>query len=143
MIPYEHKPHYYETDGMNIIHHSNYIRWFEDARIDLFSQLGIGYDRLVARGYDSPVLGVSCEYKHMVRFGETVCISIRLLAYTGVRIVFAYEVRDKETGEIRCTGESRHCFVPTGSTRPISLKKAWPEAHETFLAELERNKAES
>ena len=35
MIPYEHKVQYYETDGMGIVHHSNYIRWFEEARVDL------------------------------------------------------------------------------------------------------------
>lgn len=41
---YEHKAQYYETDQMGIVHHSNYIRWFEEARVDLLEQLGIGYD---------------------------------------------------------------------------------------------------
>ena len=35
MVPYDHKVQYYETDGMGIVHHSNYIRWFEEARVDL------------------------------------------------------------------------------------------------------------
>ena len=46
MTPYEHKVQYYETDGMGIVHHSNYIRWFEEARVDLLEQLGYGYDRI-------------------------------------------------------------------------------------------------
>ena len=27
---YNHKAQYYETDQMGIIHHSNYLRWFEE-----------------------------------------------------------------------------------------------------------------
>ena len=54
MIPYEHKVQYYETDGMGIVHHSNYIRWFEEARVDLLEQLGFGYRDLidVIEGHD-------------------------------------------------------------------------------------------
>ena len=40
---YEHKTQYYETDQMGIIHHSNYIRWFEEARMDMMEQMGMGY----------------------------------------------------------------------------------------------------
>ena len=47
---YEHKTQYYETDQMGIIHHSNYIRWFEEARTDLLRQMGIGYEEMEARG---------------------------------------------------------------------------------------------
>ena len=32
--PYRHKAQYYETDTMKIVHHSNYIRWMEEARVD-------------------------------------------------------------------------------------------------------------
>ena len=47
MNPCEHKVQYYETDGMGIVHHSNYIRWFEEARVDLLEQLGFGYRDLI------------------------------------------------------------------------------------------------
>ena len=63
MTPCEHKVQYYETDGMGIVHHSNYIRWFEEARVDLLEQLGFGYDRIEEAGYSGPVLEVSCQYK--------------------------------------------------------------------------------
>ena len=54
MVPYDHKVQYYETDGMGIVHHSNYIRWFEEARVDLLEQLGFGYRDLidVIEGHD-------------------------------------------------------------------------------------------
>lgn len=136
MIPYEHKAQYYETDGMGIIHHSNYIRWFEEARVDMLEQLGIGYDRFEALGFSSPVLGVSCEYKHMVRFSEVVTVTARVLSYTGVKMTIGYKIADKQTGALRCIGESRHCFLAAGD-RPVSLKRVWPEAHEIFAAHTE------
>lgn len=42
--PYQHKVQYYETDQMGIVHHSNYIRWFEEARTDYMEKMGMGYD---------------------------------------------------------------------------------------------------
>ena len=41
--PYEHRAKYYETDQMGIIHHSNYLRWFESARIQFLKEIGIDF----------------------------------------------------------------------------------------------------
>ena len=46
MKPYIHKVQYYETDKMGITHHSNYIRWMEEARVDFMEQIGWGYDKM-------------------------------------------------------------------------------------------------
>ena len=46
---YEHKTQYYETDQMGIIHHSNYIRWMEEARMDLMDQIGLSYKEMELR----------------------------------------------------------------------------------------------
>ena len=120
MNPCEHKVQYYETDGMGIVHHSNYIRWFEEARVDLLEQLGFGYDRIEAAGYSGPVLEVSCQYKTMSKFGETVSIQAAITQYNGVRMTLHYDVFDKATGEVRCTGDSRHCFMnSTPRSRPM------------------------
>ena len=111
MNPCEHKVQYYETDGMGIVHHSNYIRWFEEARVDLLEQLGFGYDRIEEAGYSGPVLEVSCQYKTMSKFGETVRIEASITQYNGVRMTLHYDIYDKATGTLRCTGDSRHCFI--------------------------------
>ena len=63
MEPYVHKVQYYETDEMGIVHHSNYIRWMEEARIDFLERMGWPYDRLENEGSISPVIGVDCKYK--------------------------------------------------------------------------------
>ena len=69
-MEYLHKVQYYETDRMGITHHSNYIRWMEEARIDFLSQLGWDYDRLESEGIISPVLGVQVKYKKSTTFPD-------------------------------------------------------------------------
>ena len=54
MKAYRHTVQYYETDRMGIVHHSNYIRWMEEARVDYLAQLGWGLERLEAMGSVSP-----------------------------------------------------------------------------------------
>lgn len=49
-MEYEHKTQYYETDQMGIIHHSNYIRWFEEARIEFMNQCGFSYAQMEKDG---------------------------------------------------------------------------------------------
>ena len=56
MEAYTHKVLYYETDQMGIVNHSNYIRWFEEARTDFMEQLGMGYAEMEKEGIVSPVL---------------------------------------------------------------------------------------
>lgn len=133
---YEHKAQYYETDQMGIIHHSNYIRWFEEARTNLMEQIGMGYDKMEDQGIISPVLAISCEYKSMTRFGQTVWIQPQIKAYNGVKLTVGYIITDKETGEVRCTGESKHCFL-NREGRPISLKRSYSEIDKMIQRVLE------
>lgn len=128
---YEHRTQYYETDQMGIIHHANYIRWFEEARTDMMEQMGMGYDVMEKQGIICPVLSVRCEYKSMTRFGETVHILASLREYDGIRMAIEYTVIDKETEQIRCVGETRHCFL-TKDGNPVSLKRKFIEMDKTF-----------
>lgn len=131
MKPYEHKAQYYETDQMGIVHHSNYIRWFESARIDFMGQIGVSYRGMEEEGIISPVLAVSCEYKSMVHFDDVVLITPKIEAYNGVKLCISYIIKDKETGEVRTSGESKHCFL-NREGRPVSLKKEAPHFHQLF-----------
>lgn len=130
--PYEHHAKYYETDQMGIIHHSNYIRWMEEARMDLMEQIGMTYKQMEAMEIVSPVLAVSCEYVSMVHFDDTVVIETKIIKYNGVKMELEYRMTDKETGELRTTGTSSHCFL-NRSGRPISLKRSYPEIDTKFF----------
>ena len=74
--PYLHKVQFYETDGLSIVHHGNHILWMEEARSDFLDQLGWGYEKAVEAGIDFAVYSVSCAYKSMTRYGETVAITV-------------------------------------------------------------------
>ena len=63
MHTYTHQVQYYETDKMQITHHSNYIRFMEEARIDFLNHIGFGYDKMEELGISSPVIGIQCDYK--------------------------------------------------------------------------------
>ena len=130
-----HKVQYYETDQLGIVHHSNYIRWFEEARIWLMEVKDFGYDRLESMGIISPVLRAEADYRSMTRFGETVEIETVVESYTGVRISFLYTVRNKADGALRCTGRTEHCFLNSAG-RPVALRKACPEYEERIRAVL-------
>lgn len=134
--PYIHNAKYYETDQMAIVHHSNYIRWFEEARVDWMAQIGLDFREIERRGIVVPVVGVSCQYKSMTHFGEDVAITTRLTQFNGIRFSFSYEVRDVETGELRTTGESQHCFLK--GDRIVSLKRVEPEIYQMFLPYVEK-----
>ncbi|MGI6269780.1 MAG: acyl-CoA thioesterase [Candidatus Howiella sp.] len=137
--PYIRTVQYYETDKMGIVHHSNYIRWFEESRIDLMDQMDAPYKELEESGILIPVLSVGCQYKAMVHFGERVAVFPRLVEYTGVRMRLTYTVAREGDGALCTTGESSHCFI-TADGRPVSLKKANPRYHERFLAALETSR---
>ena len=134
--PYQHNAKYYETDQMGVVHHSNYIRWFEEARIDWMEQAGIHYDEMEARGIIIPVIGVSAEYKTMTHFRDTVEVFFHLDRYNGVRFAMSYQVRDAKTGELRCTGTSEHCFLAREGYRPVNLKRHAPDYHAIFASVL-------
>ncbi len=131
--PYIRSPHFYETDQMSIIHHASYIHWFEEARVDFMNQMGYSYARLNDEGIDFGITGITCDYKAMVRFGDTVAISVMLASLEAMRMRVAYKVTDQQTGELRATGESRHFFYDRNKKRPVSLKRSRPLLYEEFL----------
>ncbi|GCF93769.1 4-hydroxybenzoyl-CoA thioesterase [Enterococcus florum] len=131
---YVRKPFYYETDKMGIIHHSNYIRWFEEARVDLLDFLDYSFDKIEADGIIVPVLGVSAAYKEMVRFGDEVLIRPFINKYTSTRLHFDYVITNQATGKIVTTGTSEHCFMSSETKRLVHLKKQHPELHALFQA---------
>ena len=46
MHNYKHEVKYYECDRMGITHHSNYVRFMEEARVDYLDRLGYGFDKV-------------------------------------------------------------------------------------------------
>lgn len=133
MKAYSHKVQYYETDKMGITHHSNYIRWMEEARIDFLSQIGWDFSRLEKEGIISPVLNVTCDYKKTTTFSDVVTISVGVQEFKGVKLHLVYEMKN-EDGQVVCVGTSSHAFL-NAEGRPIRLKQEQPKLYEA-LSEL-------
>ena len=134
---YERKINYYETDKMGIVHHSNYIRFFEEARCDLLEVSELPYDVMEEKGIMSPVLGVSCKYKQHVTYGDTVRITAYIKEFTGVKFTVAYEIYNKDTGVLCVTGESNHCFTDA-NLKPFNIKKHHNDVYEKFTNLVEK-----
>lgn len=109
---YNHTVQYYETDKMGITHHSNYIRWMEEARVDFLKQIGWDYDKLEEIGVISPVTEVSCKYKNTTTFADEIRIVVSVMECKGVRLKLLYEM-EKADGTCVCEAHSEHCFVDT------------------------------
>lgn len=118
-------------DQMGCVHHSNYIRRMEEARVNLMAQMGCGYKSMEASGIMNPVLEVHCQYRSMVRFDDHVEIHVWVKEYNAIRMTLAFEMHDTATGELKTTGESRHCFLDTEG-RPVSLKRSYPQWDTAF-----------
>ncbi len=129
-MDYIHTVQYYETDRMGITHHSNYIRWMEEARVDFLSQIGWDYARLEEMGIISPVLNVTCDYKKTTTFADQVSISVSVKEIKGVKLHLAYEMKNKD-GNVVCLGTSSHAFLNTEG-RPIRMKQEYPELFNTL-----------
>ena len=125
MKKYIHKVNYYETDKMGITHHSNYIRWMEEARIDFLEQIGFGYDKLEEDGIISPVIAVECDYKMSTTFGDSIEIEVAIEEFKGVKLIIKYIMKNIHTNDIVLIGKTKHCFV-NKDNKPIILKKEYP-----------------
>ena len=129
--PCLHRVAYYETDQMGIVHHSNYIRWFEEARDELVREYGIDYRLIEAQGVLMPVVNVSCDYKNAAKYGDQVRIYAFPRYFNGIRLRYEYEVRG-ENDTLIAAGRSEHCFIDAVTRKPVNLKKRMPEYCETL-----------
>ena len=132
MTPYTKKVQYYETDMMGIVHHANYIRWMEEARIDFLDQLGFPYARMEADGIISPVRAVSCQYKKPCTFGDTLNIAVAVDGFNGVVLTLRYGMTREADGALICQATSEHVFLRRDGGI-IRMKRDMPE----FSAALE------
>ena len=139
MSIYKRKVNYHETDKMGITHHSNYIKWMEEARIYYFSTLGLSYAELEKNGVGSPVVNVNCKYILPPTFDDEIDISVKFTRYNGVILNVEYTMVNAKTGKTVCTATSESCFVDMQG-KLVSIKNVLPETHEKIKEKLNENK---
>ena len=141
MHTYIHKVRYYETDRMGITHHSNYIRWMEEARLDFLEKIGWGLEKIEETGVVSPVVSITSNFKQTTTFPDEVEISVRVEDVKGARLKLGYVMKNAD-GKTVFTASSEHCFTDSRG-KVLRLDRQFPELFEALCAAREQQDADS
>ena len=112
---------YAETDAQGVVHHSNYIVWFEVARTALCRQTGFSYAEIEEMGFNLVVTGAELRYRQGARYGDPIRVICRLERFQSRGLRFVYEVLRR--GEVLATGATDHIWVARATGRPTRLPR--------------------
>lgn len=129
---YEREIHYYETDKMGIVHHSNYARFLEESRIDMLRFYNIPLDELEERGFMIPVLELHSRFLESVKFGEKIKIVVRIDKMSSAKFYISYKVYDETMTQLKHTAESVHCFLDK-DFKPVGIKRMPADIYERIM----------
>lgn len=100
-----------EVDSMNIVWHGSYMLYFEDAREAFGARYGLEYMTIFGNGYYAPLVEMDFKFKSPLRYESHPEIIITYRPTESAKIVFDYEIRDRDTGTVCATGRSVQVFM--------------------------------
>ena len=110
MFLYKHRVRYYETDKMGVAHHSSFVLWFENARVEFLRHFGVDYKTIEDKGFNLAVVEVNGRFLKPVFFDELISVQVNLAKFDGVYAKFDYRVLN-EKGETVVKGYTKHLVV--------------------------------
>ena len=102
---------YAETDAMGVVHHANYLVYFEEGRSHYMRNMGSDYALIEASGYQLPVTETSLRYVGSLRYGQRVKVRTWIEENRSRRITFAYEVLIDQSNQVLVSGITRHVWT--------------------------------
>ncbi|MDO4392953.1 MAG: thioesterase family protein [Bacillota bacterium] len=138
MWEYRRRVRYYETDRMGVVHHSNYLRLLEDARMDWIRDHVMNYCDMEKLDVIIPAVSANEQFIDFLRYDDEFSVRMDLVEFTGVRMVFEYEIINVAEDKVCFRGSSMHFFARNGDYKPISIKRKFPEMFEKFKANLKK-----
>lgn len=108
-----------ETDAQGIAHNSNYLVWFEVARVEHLERFAGGYQRLRDLGVEALVLETHVRYIQPARFDDRLVVHARCGELRGAR--FRYEYAVEREGDVIADGWTSHATVDAVSLRPTRV----------------------
>ncbi len=115
---------YAETDQMGMVHHAEYLVWFEEGRSAWMRAFGRNYADFEAEGFFLPVSEVHARFLAPARYGRQVTVRTWPEVLRSRMVKLAYEVVDAETDQTLVTGYTRHvCMTREGQV--VRLPEAW------------------
>ncbi len=120
---------YAETDAMGIVHHSNYIVFFELGRSHYARERGHSYAEIERSGFILVVSGVQVRYVKAAVYEDLITVKTWIAEMKSRRIVFAYEIVHAETSDLLVTGLTDHIGVDTAGKVKIipDVWRKWSE----------------
>ncbi|MBQ6576586.1 MAG: acyl-CoA thioesterase [Bacteroidales bacterium] len=109
---------YYETDQMGIVHHSNYIRYFECARNTMMAELGYPIEQCEADGVTIPIVSVSCRYHHPAKMGDVLTVTAEIEKAPLAKLVVEQTVLNQK-GELLVSGQVVLGFLNKENGYPV------------------------
>jgi acyl-CoA thioester hydrolase len=113
---------------MGIVHHANYLIWFEAGRTEYFRRIGTGYHQIEGEGYSFPVSEAHARYAAPARYGKMVRVRTWVKEDRSREVTFAYSILSEETGAVLASGWTKHiCVDRQGKVRriPDFVRRAW------------------
>ena len=110
---------YYETDQMAIVHHSNYIRYFECARTEMLIALDYPIEAIEADGVVMPVVSVTCKYKHSAKMGDVLRVACMIDKVPLAKLPIREEVYNQD-GVLCAEGVVTIGFLDKVTGRPVA-----------------------
>lgn len=142
----EYRVNFYDTDAMAVVHHANYIRWFEIGRVEYLRSIGITLSDMMEDGFVFPITDVQAKYLSPGYYDDDLVIETTAAALTRVKMVFDYRVLRKSDGAVLVTGHTQNVYTSreTGRITRLSDKyylklEAAMEAEKAEKAKKEEN----
>jgi acyl-CoA thioester hydrolase len=108
-----------ETDAQGVAHNSNYVVWFEVARVGYLEEFTGGYPALRKQGIESFVLESYVRFRTAARFDDRLRVYARVGELRGARFRFDYRV--EREGELIADGWTAHACVDAKTLRPTRI----------------------
>lgn len=124
---------YKDTDQMGIMHHSNYVVLYEQARTEWLRDMGLTYAEIERRGIMSPIIEVHSRYHYPAFYDEVLTIKVSMEEMPAARLVIASEVFN-EAGKLINTGSVTLGFMHASTRRPCRAPKWFIAALEEYIA---------
>ena len=105
---------YADTDAMGIVYHTNYIRWFEVGRTELFRDMGILYTEVEAAGFNLPLTQVYCHYHLPTHYDDLIIVETEIAYQKRASMKFAYLIWDEKREILLTEGYTVHACTDRG-----------------------------
>ena len=128
-----HKVNFYDTDAMAVVHHSNYIRWFEIGRVEFLRQAGITLTELMDDGYVFPITEVSAKYMNSGYFDDELIIETTPVALTKAKMAFSYRVLRVCDDTVLVTGFTQNVFTSRATGKITRLPDKYYDKLKAML----------